>query len=46
MRIESRDSKVEQTDVRATRGLVFLKEMTPDEFFRSYRELRKSVENA
>lgn len=32
--------------VRATRGLVFLKEMTPDEFFQSCRELRKSVENA
>jgi len=25
---------------------VFLKEMTPDEFFQSCRELRKSVENA
>jgi len=31
--------------IRATRGLAFLKEMTPDEFFRSCRELRKSVEN-
>ncbi|KPK38722.1 MAG: glucosamine-6-phosphate deaminase [Phycisphaerae bacterium SG8_4] len=31
--------------IRATRGLVFLKEMTPEEFFQSCRELRKSVEN-
>jgi glucosamine-6-phosphate deaminase len=31
--------------IRATRGLAFLKEMTPDEFFQSCRELRKSVEN-
>ncbi len=32
--------------IRATRGLVFLKEMTPEEFFESCRELKKSVENA
>ncbi len=31
--------------IRATRGLVFLKEMTPEEFFQSCRELRKSIEN-
>ncbi len=31
--------------IRATRGLVFLREMLPDEFFNSCRELRKSVEN-
>ncbi|MFC1635690.1 glucosamine-6-phosphate deaminase [Planctomycetota bacterium] len=31
--------------IRAARGLVFLKEMTPEEFFHSCRELRKSVEN-
>jgi glucosamine-6-phosphate deaminase len=31
--------------IRGTRGLVFLKEMTPEEFFQSCRELRKSVEN-
>jgi glucosamine-6-phosphate deaminase len=31
--------------IRATRGLVFLKEMTPDMFFDSCRELRKSVED-
>jgi len=31
--------------IRATRGLVFLKEMTPEEFFHSCRELRKSIEN-
>ncbi len=31
--------------IRATRGLVFLREMSPDEFFRSCRELRKSVED-
>jgi glucosamine-6-phosphate deaminase len=31
--------------IRGTRGLVFLKEMTPEEFFHSCRELRKSVEN-
>ncbi len=32
--------------IRATRGLAFLKEMTPEEFFESCRALRKSVENA
>jgi len=32
--------------IRATRGFVFLKEMTPEEFFASCRELKKSVENA
>jgi glucosamine-6-phosphate deaminase len=31
--------------IRATRGLVFLREMSPPEFFDSCRELRKSVEN-
>ena len=31
--------------IRGTRGLVFLKEMSPDVFFTSCRELRKSVEN-
>ncbi|MHC4703663.1 MAG: glucosamine-6-phosphate deaminase [Planctomycetota bacterium] len=31
--------------IRATRGLAFLKEMTPEEFFQSCRELRKSIEN-
>ena len=31
--------------IRATRGLVFLREMSPDEFFSSCRELRKSVED-
>ncbi len=31
--------------IRATRGLVFLREMSPDEFFNSCRELRKSVED-
>jgi len=31
--------------IRAARGLAFLKEMTPEEFFQSCRELRKSVEN-
>jgi len=31
--------------IRAARGLVFLKEMSPEEFFHSCRELRKSVEN-
>jgi glucosamine-6-phosphate deaminase len=31
--------------IRAARGLVFLKEMSPGEFFQSCRELRKSVEN-
>ncbi len=30
--------------VRATRGLVFLQEMSPDEFFASCRALRQSVE--
>lgn len=31
--------------IRATRGFVFLKEMTPEEFFESCRELKKSIEN-
>ena len=31
--------------IRAARGLVFLHEMSPDEFSRSCRELRQSVEN-
>ncbi|MHC4351666.1 MAG: glucosamine-6-phosphate deaminase [Planctomycetota bacterium] len=31
--------------IRGTRGLAFLKEMTPEEFFQSCRELRKSIEN-
>ena len=31
--------------IRGTRGLVFLKEMTPEEFFDSCRALRKSVED-
>ena len=31
--------------VRATRGFVFLREMSPDEFFRSCRDLRKSLED-
>jgi glucosamine-6-phosphate deaminase len=31
--------------IRATRGLVFLRDMSPDEFLSSCRELRKSVEN-
>jgi glucosamine-6-phosphate deaminase len=31
--------------IRGTRGLVFLKEMSPEVFFNSCRELRKSVEN-
>lgn len=31
--------------IRATRGLAFMKVMTPDEFFNSCRDLRKSVEN-
>lgn len=31
--------------IRAARGLAFLKEMSPEEFFQSCRELRKSVEN-
>jgi len=31
--------------IRGTRGLVFLKEMSPEVFFDSCRELRKSVEN-
>jgi len=31
--------------IRAARGLVFLREMSPDEFFASCRELRQSVEN-
>ncbi len=31
--------------IRAARGLVFLREMSPEEFFQSCRELRKSVED-
>jgi len=31
--------------IRATRGLVFLREMSPDEFFQSCRELRQSLED-
>ena len=31
--------------IRATRGLVFLRDMSPEEFFDSCRELRKSVED-
>jgi len=31
--------------IRATRGLVFLRDMSPDEFFSSCRELRQSIEN-
>lgn len=31
--------------IRATRGLVFLREMSPAEFFSTCRELRKSVED-
>ncbi len=31
--------------IRATRGLVFLKEMEPEEFYQSCRKLRKSVED-
>ncbi|HNS21107.1 MAG TPA: hypothetical protein PKH24_11445, partial [Sedimentisphaerales bacterium] len=31
--------------IRATRGLVFLREMSPAEFLSSCRELRKSVED-
>jgi glucosamine-6-phosphate deaminase len=31
--------------IRATRGLVFLRDMSPDEFFDSCRELRKSIED-
>jgi glucosamine-6-phosphate deaminase len=31
--------------IRATRGLVFLRDMSPEEFLSSCRELRKSVEN-
>lgn len=31
--------------IRATRGFVFLKEMEPDEFYHSCRQLRKSIEN-
>ena len=31
--------------IRATRGMVYLQEMTTDEFYESCRELRKSVEN-
>jgi hypothetical protein len=30
--------------IRAARGLVFLQEMSPDEFFASCRALRQSVE--
>jgi glucosamine-6-phosphate deaminase len=31
--------------IRATRGFVFLKEMEPDEFYQSCRELRESIED-
>ncbi len=31
--------------IRATRGFVFLHEMSPDEFFHSCRELRQSIED-
>ncbi len=31
--------------IRATRGLVFLKEMNPDEFYESCRRLRNSIED-
>lgn len=31
--------------IRATRGLVFLKEMQPDEFYQSCRKLKASMEN-
>lgn len=31
--------------IRATRGMVFLREMSPDEFFQSCRELRQSLED-
>ena len=31
--------------IRATRGLIFLKEMEPEEFYQSCRKLRKSVED-
>ena len=31
--------------IRATRGLVFLRDMSPEEFFDSCRALRKSVED-
>ncbi|MBN1505792.1 MAG: hypothetical protein JW955_03045, partial [Sedimentisphaerales bacterium] len=31
--------------IRATRGLIFLRDMSPEEFFDSCRELRKSVED-
>lgn len=31
--------------IRATRGLIFLKDMSPQEFFDSCRELRKSMED-
>jgi glucosamine-6-phosphate deaminase len=31
--------------IRATRGLVFLRDLSPEEFFNSCRTLRKSVEN-
>jgi glucosamine-6-phosphate deaminase len=30
--------------IRATRGFLFLKEMTPEEFYASCRKLRKSIE--
>lgn len=32
--------------IRATRGFVFLKEMTADEFYQSCRQLRRSVEDS
>ncbi len=31
--------------IRATRGFVFLREMSPEQFFTSCRELRQSIEN-
>ena len=31
--------------IRATRGFVFLKEMEPEEFYQSCRELKRSIEN-
>ncbi len=31
--------------IRATRGLVFLKEMSPQQFYQSCRELKKSIES-
>ena len=31
--------------IRATRGFVFLKEMEPEEFYQTCRELKRSIEN-